>query len=323
MVDSNQDRSLEEIADDHLLDSSTAQGNPSSHGNQSVQGDELTNGVHDAQSVQSVQSVHTVYQSYGIDGAPDTDYAYGALDTTSVNSSVSSVSSGNLAQLTSEDTADVVPQHCTRESSAIIARNHLTCSDVFFWCVLPIIVVLLLRIFVVGFYIIPSGSMKNTIAIGDRVITTKINITVDTLQRGDIIVFKDPAHWLSKETSAIGDDLIKRLIGLPGDTVSCAGPGSPILVNGVAIDESAYVPAGVNPSDFAFSITVSEGNVFVLGDNRANSADSRYHATDGNNGLVPIVDIKGIAKLTYWPLTHLHFLDAHHEVFADVPNSSS
>ena len=115
--------------------------------------------------------------------------------------------------------------------------------DTLVWCGIPIIIVLLIRIFLLGFYVIPSGSMMNTIEPGDRVITSKLTPKVFDLKRGDVVVFKDPDHWLRQEDSSKlgGDYLIKRLIGLPGDTVACEGPGKPITINGVAIDESAYI----------------------------------------------------------------------------------
>ena len=196
--------------------------------------------------------------------------------------------------------------------------------DLAIWCGIPVIIVLLLRIFLFGVYSIPSGSMLDTINEGDRVITTKLAPKYKSLNHGDIIVFKDPANWLKNEGGIKqGDDLIKRLIGLPGDHVACQGAGKPVTINGVAIDETSYIRPGVDPSAFAFDVTVSEGHVFVLGDNRASSADSRYHQDDGANGQVPVDDVVGVALITYWPLNRIGKLDSHHEVFADVPDSSS
>ena len=149
--------------------------------------------------------------------------------------------------------------------------------DTLIWCGIPIVIVLLVRMFLFGFYVIPSGSMLNTIEPGDRVITSKLTPKVFKLQRGDVVVFKDPDHWLQQENSGRfgGDYLIKRLIGLPGDTVACEGPGKPVTVNGVAIDETSYIRSGVDPSSFAFSEKVTAGHVFVMGDNRANPATIR------------------------------------------------
>ena len=195
-----------------------------------------------------------------------------------------------------------------------------TLRDILLWCVLPVLIVLGLRLFVFGLYAIPSGSMENTIMPGDRVITTHLSPRPIALRRGDIIVFKDPANWLANEGASHNSDrLIKRLIGLPGDTVECAGGGAPIVINGVPIDESAYLKPGVEPSRSAFSVTVPAGRLFVLGDNRANSADSRAHTNDGAQGLVPVSDVEGVAFVRYWPLNRVGWLSAHHDVFRDVP----
>lgn len=198
---------------------------------------------------------------------------------------------------------------------------HAKLREFFVWYCIPIILVLLVRIFLVGVYAIPSGSMLDTIHIGDQVLTTKLTPGVFPLKRGDIIVFEDPANWLSGERASgavVGKDLIKRLIGLPGDTVTCEGEGQPVKVNGVPIDEKAYIRPGVEPSAFPFKVKVSEGHVFVLGDNRANSADSRYHRDDGEDGLVPISKVKGVALLRYWPLNRFGVIENQHDVFAHV-----
>ena len=200
------------------------------------------------------------------------------------------------------------------------SRTLFTLRDILLWCVLPVLIVLGLRLFVFGLYVIPSGSMENTIMPGDRVITTHLSPRPIALRRGDIVVFKDPANWLANEGASHNSDrLIKRLIGLPGDTVECAGGGAPIVINGVPIDESAYLKPGVEPSRSAFSVTVPAGRLFVLGDNRANSADSRAHKNDGAQGLVPVDDVEGVAFVRYWPFNRMGWLSAHHDVFRDVP----
>ncbi|KFF30959.1 signal peptidase I [Bifidobacterium bombi DSM 19703] len=188
--------------------------------------------------------------------------------------------------------------------------------DLIIYCVIPLLVVFTLF----ASYRIPSGSMMDTIEVGDRVLVTRLEPRLMKPRRGDVVVFKDPAHWLDdKNENMFTDTLIKRLIGLPGDTVECSGKGAPVKVNGVPINETSYLKPGVNPSDFAFKVKVSAGNVFVMGDNRANSADSRWHADDGNDGLVPVHDIKGKGLLTFWPLGRFGALQSHHEVFDAVP----
>ncbi|EIK81670.1 signal peptidase I [Gardnerella vaginalis 1400E] len=194
------------------------------------------------------------------------------------------------------------------------------------WYLVPILVVIFLRVFILGVYFIPSGSMLDTIHIGDYVVTSKLTPRLFPLNRGDIVVFEDPANWLQGENSSggivSGKDLIKRLIGLPGDTVECKGDGDPILVNGIPVLESAYIKPGVSPSSFPFKVKVKPGHVFVLGDNRANSADSRYHKNDGDDGLVPISKVEGVAFMRFWPLNRMGIFENHSDAFDDVRNKS-
>ncbi len=211
--------------------------------------------------------------------------------------------------------------HARRRDS----KGHSSLRETLTWFAIPIVVVVILRLFIFGVYTIPSGSMLDTIHIGDYVITTKLTPAVFPLRRGDIVVFEDPAHWLSgdnRPNNMVGNDLIKRLIGLPGDTVECSGPGEPIVVNGVQVYESAYIRPGVDPSAFPFKIKVKPGHIFVMGDNRANSADSRYHKNDGDDGLVPISKVVGVAVFRPWPLARVGFMDDHHDAFDSVPNNN-
>ena len=152
-----------------------------------------------------------------------------------------------------------------------------------------------------------------------------------------IIVFKDTHGWLSSSESSStqggfaglfnkitgnkNDDryLIKRVIGLPGDTVACEGAGHPITVNGQPINESSYLKPGTDPSDVAFTVRVTAGNIFVMGDNRSNSADSRYHTDDGNNGLVPMSAVTGVAVAVIWPVSQWRGLTGGTKVFDNVP----
>ena len=244
-----------------------------------------------------------------------------AAGVTSVASAASNVAS-SVSSATGGGDDPRNPQHATKSMEQAI-DDAFGLRDMLVWCGVPVLVMLLLRIVLFGCYMIPSGSMLDTIELGDRVVTSKLTPRVFDLERGDIVVFHDPANWLSSESSVGGDYLIKRLIGLPGDTVACGGAGEPVTVNGVAVDESAYLKPGVDPSAFPFSVTVTEGHVFVMGDNRANSADSRYHQDDGANGLVPIDDVVGVAVARYWPLSRISLLSGHHDVFAEVPDAAA
>lgn len=211
-----------------------------------------------------------------------------------------------------------------RHAKASKSSKKTSWRDILLWYCTPVIVMILIRIFILGAYTIPSGSMLDTIHIGDNVITTKMTPKIFPLHRGDIVVFEDPANWLSGDPSVktsllSGKNLIKRLIGLPGDVVECKGAGAPITVNGVEVLESSYIRPGVEPSSFPFKVKVKPGHVFVLGDNRANSADSRYHRNDGDDGLVPISKIEGVAFMRFWPINRIGLLDSHHDAFDKVP----
>lgn len=152
-----------------------------------------------------------------------------------------------------------------------------------------------------GFYTIPSESMEDTLLVGDKVIATQMWLHGNNVNRGDVIVFTDPGGWLDGKEA--GGHLCKRVIGLPGDTITVDDNGN-ILVNGKRISEP-YLRKGMRGSEMQFSVHVTPGNVFVLGDNRTDSADSRYHMDDDNNGLVPMMNIDGIIQLRYWPFNRI------------------
>jgi signal peptidase I len=199
-----------------------------------------------------------------------------------------------------------------------------------------------LKTFVIQSFYIPSGSMETTLALDDRVIVTKLAPRVLSLHRGDIVVFHDPGGWGNQVIrqdeprgkvqawfygigQALGfapadseEYLIKRLIGLPGDKVSCAGAGAPLTVNGVPLDET-YVIEGADPSLEAFSITVPDDAVWVMGDNRPGSRDSRAHQDEPLKGAVAIKDVVGVAQLRTFPLSRFGILSNPGSVFANVP----
>ncbi|MFJ2980370.1 signal peptidase I [Curtobacterium sp. NPDC087082] len=181
-----------------------------------------------------------------------------------------------------------------------------------------IVVVALLASFLVKSYLvrsffIPSLSMANTLLVGDRVLVNELVPGVVPLRRGDVVVFEDPGGWLGPGQ---GNDLIKRVIGLPGDTVSCCDAQGRLSVNGHAVDESYVVlqPGSDRVALTDFSVTVPKGRLWVMGDNRYDSADSRAH------GTVPVSDVVGRAFVTTWPVSRWAVLSRHGDVWDAVPD---
>ena len=206
---------------------------------------------------------------------------------------------------------------------------------------------LLIKTFLVQAFFIPSPSMENTLLVGDRVLVSKLTPGIFDLHRGDVVVFKDPGGWLSAEQIApadagdgiggtvrrtlsfvgllpqdAGEHLIKRIIGVGGDHVVCCDANGRITVNGVAIDETPYLVPGADPSDKPFDVTVPRGYLWVMGDNRPVSADSRLHRKL-NNGMVPLHDVVGKAFVVVWPFDRAGGLGVPESVFARVPDPPS
>jgi len=182
--------------------------------------------------------------------------------------------------------------------------------------VLALALATLVRVFLVQAFLIPSGSMENTLLVGDRVLVSKLTTRVGEVQRGDVVVFSDPGSWLgpvppgpaglrgvlSDALQFVGvlpsdseGHLIKRVIGIGGDQVACCDAAGRLTVNGVSVEESDLLKPAVAPSLQEFDVRVPEGSYWVMGDNRPNSGDSRVH------GAVPAGDIVGRAFVIVWP----------------------
>jgi signal peptidase I len=201
----------------------------------------------------------------------------------------------------------------------------------------------LIKAFLIRSFFIPSGSMLETLQINDRIIVNELVPEVIGLQRGDVAVFRDPGGWLGaipevqKEpvqeafdfvlgTFGItapdsAEHLVKRVIGLPGDVISCCDPEGRLIINGVAIDE-AYLRPGSIPSELEFDVTVPEGSYWVMGDNRQNSTDSRYHQDLPSGGFVKQEYVVGRAVVVSWPFENWNWLDNFPDTYSGVPNSS-
>ena len=163
------------------------------------------------------------------------------------------------------------------------------------------VVGLVVKTFLVALFYIPSGSMQETLQIGDRVAVNKLVYHFRSVERGDIIVFDGSGLF----TPEAGDehDFIKRVIGIAGEHVVCCNPSGQITVNGVALDEQSFLYPGNPPSLVPFDVRVPEGRLWVMGDHRSASADSRSHLGDPGGGFVPVSRVVGRAMAVIWPLS--------------------
>ena len=203
---------------------------------------------------------------------------------------------------------------------------------------LPILVVvalavsLVIKSFLVQFFYIPSGSMENTLQVNDRVAVNKIPFISDSINRGDVVVFRDPDNWLPEPYTEDGNKylakvkeglvavgvlpnpakqyLVKRVIGVAGDKVECCSKNEKLMINGVEIDEP-YIFAGNSASETKFNVTVPEGKVWVMGDHRGASSDSRFHQDDINNGMVPTSKVTGRVIGIIWPIKNLGIVSSY------------
>lgn len=202
-----------------------------------------------------------------------------------------------------------------------------------------LIIAVLVKTFLIQPFYIPSESMNPTLQVDDKIIVSKLTPGVFDLERGDVIVFEDPANWIEGDAtenptvrtrimmalSLVGlapdpsqDHLVKRLIGLPGDHIVCSASGANVQVNGVEVDEPYINPDG-GACQQPFDATVPAGSVWVMGDNRHASADSAYHFVRGEEAFVPVDDVTGKAVSVFWPVRNWAGLGEGSDAFAEVP----
>ena len=204
-----------------------------------------------------------------------------------------------------------------------------------FWRELPVLVgialvlALVIKAFAVQAFYIPSASMEDTLKIGDRVLVNKIVYHTRDIARGDVVVFNgldswdpevtyaEPTNPVSRALRAIGGafglvpgekDYIKRVIGVPGDRVKCCDGSGRITVNGHPIEERSYLYPGNKPSIQQFNQIVPEGRLWVMGDHRDVSYDSRGHASDPGQGTIPEDRVIGRAFVVVWPVSRVKTL---------------
>jgi len=195
--------------------------------------------------------------------------------------------------------------------------------------VVALVVSLFIKTFVVQFFFIPSGSMENTLQIDDRVAVNRLPFISNDIKRGDVVVFRDPDNWLpaadvesapfviAKAKAALvavgvlpnpaKQYLVKRVVGVAGDRVICCTTTGKITVNGQEMVEP-YIFKGNVLSDMNFDVTVPNGKLWVMGDHRGASADSRFHQDDINKGFVPLNKVTGRVLAVIWPIKNISLI---------------
>ena len=238
-----------------------------------------------------------------------------------------------------DDRASVTPPS-RRRSTLLFIRDLLVIF------IVAVLVSFLIKTFLIRSFFIPSQSMEQTLVQDDRIIVNQLVPDMTPMERGDVVVFKDPGGWLparSEESqppliAAIdwflafvglsapdsNDHLVKRVIGLEGDHVVCCNALGQMSVNGVPLDEPyvALPPGETKVSRDDFDVVVPDGSLWVMGDNRYNSKDSRYNGETPLKGFVPVDNIVGRAFVVSWPVSHWTWLDNYPEVFEGVESGN-
>ncbi|MEU2232439.1 signal peptidase I [Streptomyces vietnamensis] len=233
-----------------------------------------------------------------------------------------------MSDLATEERSDAEgnpPDEAAPASGRTRKRRRPLWVELPFLAGIALVLAFLIKTFLLQAFLIPSGSMQNTLQVDDRVLVDKLTPWFGSEpDRGEVVVFRDPGDWLAGRPAkqpttaqkalgfvglmpAAGEQhLIKRVIGVAGDTVECKGTG-PLKVNGKPLTEP-YVFQGNTACSTVpegqFKVTVPAGSLWVMGDHRQASQDSRYHQDDPRGGMVPVTDVVGRAVVVAWPLTH-------------------
>lgn len=204
--------------------------------------------------------------------------------------------------------------------------------------VTALVISAVVRTFLLQAFWVPSGSMEETLIRGDRILVWKPGTEP---AHGDVVVFKDPADWLADPVpvggvrgvlsefasfvgilpSSTGDDLVKRVIGVGGDTIECCSPQGQIIRNGEPLDEPYIYPGDVT-DQVIFRVEVPDGRLFVMGDHRSDSADSRFHLED-DDGTVPVENVVGTAEVIMWPISRWATLPTYSQEQAAMPGGAA
>lgn len=239
----------------------------------------------------------------------------------------------------SEPGAEPTPEPSSGRSEHPRRRRGSLLRELVIIVVSALLLSWLVKTYLVQPFSIPSSSMEDTLIEGDRVLVSKLVPRFGEVRRGDVIVFKDPGGWLGDSAPEdaeglagfaddaltfvglrpqdAGEHLIKRVVGVPGDHVTCCDDEGRVEVNDVALTET-YLKPGVAPSQTEFDTVVPEGTYWVMGDNRPHSHDSRYTGGLPGGGYVPLDDVVGVAFAKVWPFDRLALMRNPEDVFAAV-----
>lgn len=205
--------------------------------------------------------------------------------------------------------------------------------------VVALVISAAIRLFLVQAFWIPSGSMEDTLAVGDNVLVSRLTPTVSDIERGDVVVFHDELQWLNAPAEQVGlkrylhsalvfiglrpaegdQHLVKRVVGLGGDHVVCCDSSGLLQINGQSVHES-YLKPGSDNALQPFDVTVPEGKLWVMGDNRNHSADSRAHMSEALGPFIDEEAVVGRVFVVSWPVKHWSNPN-NNEVFALVPDA--
>ena len=222
-----------------------------------------------------------------------------------------------------------------------MSREHRTRAkpawwqEVLFLVVLALAVSVLVKAFVAQMFFVPSTSMLPQLEKDDRILVEKVSLWRGEVERGDVVVFRDPGGWLppGPELEGLprvlslvglyptGGHLVKRVVGVGGDEVACCDARGRVTVNGDPLEESAYLRDGVRPSQREFDVVVPEDSLWMMGDNRSNSEDSRFHMQEAGDGSVPVDAVVGKVWAVVWPADRWQRLEPP-ETFASVGDSA-
>ena len=195
-------------------------------------------------------------------------------------------------------------------------------QETFLLLAVALVTSVLVKALFVQMFFVPSASMRPELIEDDRILVEKISSWDGQVERGDVVVFEDPGGWLgaTPEPTGLqeflsliglypeGGHLVKRVVALGGDRVACCNRGGRITVNGTPLREEDYLRKGVSPSDRRFDVTVPADAVWVMGDNRSNSQDSRFHLADPGQGSVPLDNVVGRVWAIVWPRERMELL---------------